>query len=200
MKIGLSFKDALVASGTKSVNESYPELTLTSSYNGFRLNRKAASLLGVGEGDKVIMFDAKYTGAEGEADRYYIAAEVLADGAKSQGAKIGKGTSSFNYSGIYGTMLNGDFDTSSITTDELIDKGLMVKRTTTNDKGDTFNSFISTKIGSAELIPFQDGEEIEIEEGVFMVLYQVANLEFSDHTPKTITRKDAEEDAEEVEA
>lgn len=197
MKTGFSFKDALVASGTKSVNESYPELTLTSSYNGFRLNRKASKMIGVGEGDRVIMFDAKYTGAEGEADRYYIAKEVVAKGNKPQGAKIGKGTNSFNYSGIYGTMLVGDFEIASITTQELIDKDLMVKRTTTNDKDETFNSFISLFSGSAELVPFQDGEPVEIEEGVELVLYQVTDLKLTPHSPKTMTKKDEEEVPEE---
>jgi len=190
MKTGFSFKDALVASGTKSVNESYPELTLTSSYNGFRLNRKAAKMIGVDEGDRVIMFDAKYTGAEGEEDRYYIGQEVKRDGVKPQGAKIGKSANSFNYSGIYGTMLARDFDIASITVDELIARDLMVKRETTNDKGETFNSYIALFSGSAELVPFQEGEPVEIEEGVEMVLYQVTNLTLTPHNPKTMSKKD----------
>lgn len=190
MKTGFSFKDALVASGTKSVNESYPELTLTSSYNGFRLNRKAAKMIGVDEGDRVIMFDAKYTGAEGEEDRYYIGKEVVAEDGKPQGAKIGKSANSFNYSGIYGTMLANDFDIASITTDELITKNLMEKRSTTNDKGDTTNAYIGLFTGSAELVPFQEGEPVEIEEGVEMVLYQITNLSLTPHNPKVMKKED----------
>jgi hypothetical protein len=198
MKTGFSFKDALVASGTKSVNEAYPELVLTSSYNGFRINRKAAKMLGVDEGDRVLMFDAKYTGAESEEDRYYIGKEVVAPGNKPQGAKIGKSSNSFNYSGIYGTMLANDFEISSITTDELIAKGLMEKRTTTNDKGETFNSYISLFTGSAELVPFQEGEPVEIEEGVEMVLYQVTKFKLTPHNPKTMKKEGGEEAGEEV--
>lgn len=188
---GISFKNALVQSGTKSVNEAYPEISLTSSYNGFKLNNKAAKLLGVGSGDRVIMFDAKYSGAEGQDDRYYIGKEAIVEGEDPSGAKLGKVGHTFNYSGIYGTMLLQDFDVASVNADELVSQGKLVKRTAIKEDGTpgTVN-YISTETASGELVAFQDGEPVEIDEGVEMVLYQVTGLRFSDHTPKVVNKDD----------
>lgn len=176
----IDFGSARIKSGTKVRNESEPILTLTSGYNGFKLNGLAMSTLGVKQGDKVVLFsDFDPNDPVEQEERYYIAKEV--DEAL-EGATIGV-NNLFSYSGIWGTMLANDKTLQSVTPDVLVEKGLM----TINDK----NTKIATKTCDMILVPYQDGKEIDVD-GVMVKLFQLTNFRFKDHTPRTINKTGAE--------
>ena len=183
----LDFKSAFVPSGKKVTNESAPLLTLTSLYNGFKLNNKAAKLLGVSKGDRVVMFDMIDPNDPCEQEeRYFIAAGFERYG-EEQGAILGA-TRAFNYSSIYGTILAGEVGLESITREALTEKGLLENTGYTD---------VSTKTITMELVPFQDGAEIEVFDDVEpFKLYRLTNFKEKAHTPKSMKKE--EEVVEEV--
>lgn len=180
----LNFSKGLVKSGTKNVSEVSPKLTLTSTYSNFKLNNKAMAALDVVPGDRVVMFDMKEAGAASQEERYYICKGGFTKDDQEQGSLVSK-QRAFRYSGIYNTMLTNDFDLSSIAGDDLVEAGTVIKRESVSEEtGKTTLMYIATKIGSADLTPVNDGEAIEVADGVERVLYLVSNIKFSDHTPK----------------
>lgn len=174
-----NFKSAFVKSGTKVKNESEPILTLTPSHNGFRLNNLAMKTLGITQKDRVVMFsDFDPNELKDQTERYYIAKGFELDGVE-QGAKVGV-QNAFTYSDIWGSMLANDNNLQSVDDQGLIDRGLMIA----NAKG----TKIAVKSLTAELVPYQNGEPVEVMEGVELPLYQLTNFKFKDHTPKSNTR------------
>jgi len=180
----LNFSKGMVKRGTKNVSEVSPKLTITSTYSNFKLNNKAMAALDVMPGDRVVMFDMKDSGADNQNERYYIAKAGFEVDGQEQGSLISK-QRAFRYSGIYNTMLANDFELSSIAGDDLVEKGLVVKRENISEETGKKNVlYIATKIGSADIVPVNDGEPIEIAEGVERTLYLITNIKFSEHTPK----------------
>jgi len=173
----LNFSKGAVKSGTKNVSEAYAQITLTSTYNHFKLNNKALAALDVVKGDTVVMFDMKPQGASDQTDRYYIC-----KGWKTkegvEGAKIGA-NNSYSYSGIYTTMLANDIENDSIAPEDLVKTGLMVSLEGTNGP-----RYISTKIGTFKMEEYNDGEPVEVADGVSQVVYVVQLVSFRDHTPR----------------
>jgi len=179
MKV-VNFKKSYVKSGQKVANETVPQLTLTSTYNSFKLNDKACALLGVEQGDNVIMFDAFDANDPcSQEERFYIcAADGWLTGAKNKrgedivhGAVLGE-TKGFNYSHIYGAMLNNDAEVEVAGYDYLESKGLVGKTPS--------GSKVSSKIITAELVPYQE-EPVEIGEGEERILYKLVNFNIKDH-------------------
>ena len=184
----LNFSKGLVKSGTKNVSEASPKLTATSTYSNFKLNNKAMVALDIEPDDRVVMFDMKDNGATGQDDRYYICKAGFEIDGEEQGALVSK-QRNFRYSGIYNTILNNDFEVSSISADDLVEKGLMVKRKSSTGKG---NNYIATKIVSFDVVPVNDGEPIEIPGGVERPVFMLTNAKFADHTPKSVGGEEEE--------
>ncbi len=192
----VNLSKAFVPSGKKVANETVPLVMLTSSYNGFKLNNKACALLGVDTGDNVLMFDAwdKDDIPASQNERYLIgAAEGLETGETDKdgqpliaGAILGK-TKGFNYSFIYGSMLNGDPEVQVASFDYLKSKGAM----TITEGG----SKVSTTTMTAELVPYQD-EPVEIdEEGNTRMLYILTNFVTKDHSVGNDDEEEVDVDA-----
>lgn len=177
-----------IKSGTKAVSEASPVLSLTTSYNGFKLNKKAMAQLGVvagvdkeHPGDRVILFDMRYdengerTGLEQREGFFICKAGFEDEKGVEQGATIGSHRT-FNYSEAYGNILCDDINVESIDYDSLVAKGLM--RTT--DK----KSKVAMKTVVTELIPYNDGEPTLIPGGHERVLFQLGNFRFKDNEAK----------------
>jgi hypothetical protein len=179
-----NFSKGQVKSGAKSVDESYAQLSLTPTYNTFKLNNKAMGLLGIVPGDRVIMFDMVSLGATDQNDRYYLAsAEGIEIDGVEQGAKVTT-TRSFNYGGIYGTIIADDFEVTSISPVSLAEKGLLEQRVSTSDAGNVTTMNISLKVASCKLVAVNDGELCEVQGGEPRQLFQLTDFTFKSHTPR----------------
>lgn len=181
------FGKGLVKSGTKNVSEAYPALTLTSTYSAFKLNNKAMAALDMSEGERVIMFDMLGKGVETQEERYFIAKSFN----DTEGGLIGANRS-FRYSGIYNTMLANDIEFISLSSQDLIDKDLIVKSVSVSPKTNKETvMFVSKKTISFELIPINNSEPVDLGNGESVILYQLANAKFKDHTPKKMNNNES---------
>lgn len=183
-----NFKSGIVKSGAKVVDESKPLLYVTSTFNGLRLNKKAMSALGVTVGERVVLFDMKGKASDCN-NRFYICSDFEVGGV-SQGSKI-TGNQTFNYSVVYGAILAQDMDVISITPESLIEKGLIYPK-----NEDSKGQYVATKIGNATLVAVNDGEPVEVTDGVERVVYQLTDFQFAEHAQRTSTEDD---DAPEME-
>jgi hypothetical protein len=199
MKV-VNFKTALVKSGIKVANESTtPQLILSSTYNGFKLNDAGAALIGVNKGDNVVMFD-NYDVDDPctQEERYLICASDgwLTGTVTKKGVEIEHGallgtTRAFNYSHIYGTMLNDDADVA-IASAEFLEKAGLIVVTPSGSK-------VSTKTITWELVPYQD-EPIEIADGIERMVYRLVDPFSKAHNPKGLNSEaDVEVDVEDIE-
>lgn len=191
MKI-VNFKSAKVQSGKKATNEANAQLSLSSSYGGFKLNSRAMAELGVEVEDYVVMFDGFDPNAPVEqTERYFICAGgFLNDNDKPEGSIIGK-TRGFSYGYIYGSMLLQDKTVESVGVDGLIKAGKMVE----TDSG----SKVATQIINWELVPYNGGELVEVAEGVERKVFALVNPSIKEHTPRTFGDNDIDNDIDEVE-
>lgn len=176
----VNFKKSFVVSGKKAVNEATAQLTLTSSYGGFKLNNRAMSELGVDVGEYVGMFDLFNPNEPvTQEERYFIcAANYLDENDNQAGSIIGQGRG-FSYSYMYGTMLLNDAAVESAGKDSLMSAGKLVKT-----EGD---SFVSTEIATYDLVPYMDGELVEVAEGVERKVFMLVNRTAKKHDPRSRT-------------
>lgn len=191
------FSKSIVRSGSKTTGSARPELSLDSTFNKFTVNSRARKLLNVVPGDYLLFIDIG-SNASVAGERYYVTAGFLNKKGEWEGAKIGA-NSSFNYSVVYSTMLNHALDlnatdVSEIKPRELMDKGLMEERKHKNGK-----SFIATKKIFMEVMPYNDGEAITINEelGIVQPIFALTNWIFEEHDPKSAKLNDAGEEVEE---
>lgn len=183
----VNFKKSFVVSGKKAVNEAAAQLTLTSSYGGFKLNGRAMSELGVDVGEYVAMFDQFDSNAPVTQDeRYFICAANYTDENDNQAGSILGQTRGFSYSYIYGTMLLGDANVQSVGKDGLISAGKMVKTES--------NSYVSTEITTYDLVPYADGDLVEIAEGVERKVFMLVNPVTKKHDPRSASEESIEVD------
>lgn len=184
----MNFKTAMVKSGKKSQEESYPQLVLTSTYNSFRLNNKALRALEVSKGDRVVMYDMG-TAAPDADSRFFISAGFENSKGDTTGAKITGVSNGFNYSGVYGAMLVNDDETMDITPAGLIAKDLLY------DKDEDSNGqYVARRVATAELVPYNGGEPVEVDDNVFVKLFAVTNIEFTEHTKREIGVSEEDQD------
>lgn len=195
---GAIFAKSVVRSGSKVSGSARPELNLDSTFNKFTVNGRARKLLGVVPGDYLLFIDIG-SHAETRKDRYYVTAGYKNAKGDWEGAKIGE-NSSFNYSVIYSTMLNHVLDEtatdiSEIKPRELMDAGLMEERKHKNGK-----SFISKKKIYMEVVPYNEGEAVVINDelNIAQPIFALTNWIIEEHDPKSAKLNDAGEVIEEV--
>lgn len=178
-------EEGFVKSGQKAISELNPVLEAVSSNNGFRLNNKAMTALGVKVGERVVMFDmkpAKDTVPNDE--RYFICAAGFQDkDGVEQGSIIGANRS-FTYGQIWGAIQVNNPEVKSIHFDDMIK--LDLGEVTAN------GSKVAKQIVTADLVPYGEGETV-IPGGNERFLFRLTNLRFKPHTPKVINRKIEEE-------
>ncbi len=171
----LNFSKGFVKSGTKNVSEVEPVLMLTSTYSNFKLNNKAMAVLELDINERIAMFD-QVADIANQSDRYYICKAGFEIDGVEQGALVSVARN-FRYSGIYNTILNDDVEVTSISANDLVERGLMVKQG---------NLYIARQTIAFKLTPVNDGEPVEVAEGVERVLYKLTSPTVSEHTPKAI--------------
>lgn len=178
-----SFVGKAVKSGTKVSGSTNPQLILQSTKDKFKLNEKAAALMGIDAGSYVVLLDVNRGAVEttSNADRYFITKGYTSSNAQA-GAKIGKKLD-FSYSGIWAAMLMNKPEVTECKTDDLLALGLG----TISDKSE---NFISNKKVVMDVRPFEvEGEdgvvnEFEVAPGVTQKIYILTNLNFVDHDIK----------------
>lgn len=189
--MNFNFKQAVVKSGTRSVSESEPILKLTPSMNSFRLNNTAMVMLDLKDGDRVVLLDTFAQGEQEDNDnRFFICKANYTIGDVQQGAVISKHLNAFSYSAMYNTILANDPAVASITTPELVEKGLVI------ENGAKTNS---VKAVSWKLIPYMDGEEVEVADDVERPLYRLVFLREEAYKPRAASEGAEEEEIDETE-
>lgn len=190
---GALFAKSVIKSGSKTTESARPELSLDSTFNKFTLNSKARKLTGVGVGEYLLFIDLGNHASVAQ-ERYYVTPGYKNAKGEWEGAKLGE-NSSFNYSVVYSTILNHTLDETAtdileIKPRELMDKDLMEERKHKNGK-----SFISKKKVFMEVVPYNDGEPIVINEELNIVqpIFALKNWLIKDHDPKSATLNDAGE-------
>lgn len=191
-----SFVGKAVKSGTKVSGSTNPQLILQSTKDKFKLNEKAAALMGIDAGSYVVLLDVNRGAVETEknSDRYFITKGYTSSTGGQAGAKIGKKLD-FSYSGIWAAILMNKPEVTECKTDDLLALGLG----TISDKSE---NFISNKKVIMDVRPFEvEGEdgivtEFEVAPGVTQKIYILTNLNFVDHDIKVNDEDDDSSDSE----
>jgi len=173
------FKNALVISGSKSVNEAEPVIELNSTLNTFTLNKKAMLLLDITPGeDRVAMFDMAGQGATDHNDRFYICKsfDIQKGNSSVPAGALVSTTGKFSYNRIYGAMICEDMDVIDITPEAMVERGVVYPKV----KGAN-TQYISKKVGNGKLELYKNGEEIEVRDGIMRKLALITNLQFTEH-------------------
>jgi hypothetical protein len=191
-----NFKTAVVKPGTKVTDESRPTLTLTPTFNSFRLNKLAQrlvqhylvdSLNDPKIGTRVLMFDmaVQYPDIDPES-RFALCEGYLDENGDPVGAKVADETGGFSYSVIYGAMLAQDNTIVNITPAALVDKGLVYPK----QAGDKSPQHTSMKTFNTVLEPYANGEEFEVGNGVYRKLWLITNFIENDHTKREVGKSE----------
>lgn len=182
-----NLKRGIVKSGVKVTSSSTPEIVADSTYNKFTINAPARDLMDIKKGERLIFIDLMGD-ATNMNDRFFVA-KGYQNGDKQEGYKIGE-TYSFNCSGPYSAIINGDFEVKSLKQRELVESGLIIEREHVSEKtGKPFTSYVSTKKVFMQLEAINDGEEVpyaETEAGEEIVgkVWALTGFNYVDHTPK----------------
>ena len=190
---GLQFRQAKITSGSKISGGADPIIKINSTYNSFTLSPKALSLMGLNEGDYVVLYDMAKAGATDFQSRFFISKGFMT-GKTQQGAKLGK-NGGFTFNVAWGAMIIADPEITEITGDQLVDRGLAILREMELKNGQKQKGYIALKKGTGTLVPYGDGEPVEVADGVSVPMFSITDLEFVEHEPKL-----GEDEGEEAEA
>lgn len=192
----LQFRQAKITSGAKISGGADPIIKVNSTYNSFTLTPKAMSLMGVNEGDFVVLYDMAKAGITDFQQRFYIS-KGFTTGKTQQGAKIGK-NGQFTFNVAWGAMMIADPEITEITGDQLVERGLAILREIELKNGQKQKGYIALKKGTGTLVPYGD-EPVEVADGVEVNMYSITDLEFEVHTPKIGSEEEGENSEEEGE-
>jgi hypothetical protein len=195
----------IVATGIKASNDTEPTLTLLGIPNKFQLNRLATALMGLKVGDRIRIIAAE---SDDINTKFYIAKTADTD---ATGAKISKANSqnpakegidmTFNYSGIWGILLQGEASAVELGYEALIAKGLVIAGVTKGGGNDKYRSTVNVKLTLESVGKYPiDGVEFDL-----FALTAYAKTEKSDEelaevvSPKDSSNVDAPKDSEAIE-
>ena len=179
-----------VQTGTKASNDTVPTITLLGIPNKFQLNRLATKALDLNIGDRVRIFDAGKH-ASNLNERFFIAKTAPEDTAS---AKIGRANSgnksdsgvdmTFNYSGVWTVLVQGDVEAVELGSDALVEKGCMIKGVTAGGR----EKYRATKVVKLEIEEVGDAEI----DGVTYKLFVLTNFKSVDKTAEELEDEMAE--------
>lgn len=188
-----SFVGKAVKSGTKVSGSTVPQLILQSTKDKFKINEKAAALMGVDAGSYLVLLDVN-RGSVDTTDhnqRYFVTKGYKTSTGDQAGAKLGKKLD-FSYSGIWAAILIDEPETTEAKADDL-------KALGKGDFSEKSQNFISNKKVIMSVKPFEvedaDGNVItehEIAPGIVQKVYVLTDLEFVDHDAKAELTEDTE--------
>jgi len=182
--VDFDFGAGAVKSGTKVSESNNPEISLDSSYGKFSINTKARELMNAGKGSRLVMFDMVKS-ADGDQSKRFFIAKIDADvDGKPVGAVIGT-SYSFNYSGIYNSILANDPKVVTPTPRELMDAGLLAGTIYNDEKGT--RKFIALKKGTMRLESLGEKtfslEHMGVEDPVTAEVFSLGQPLFVAHEP-----------------
>jgi hypothetical protein len=183
--INLDFSRGMVKSGIKVSESSEPEISLESSYCKFSLNTAGLRAINASAGDRVVMFDMQEFCEGDQQKRFYIAKIDYKIGKTPLGAIIGK-NKTFNFSGVYNSILANDPEKKGSIQRELMDMGLLAG---VRYPDDTIKYIALRKgVGSLESI----GERTinlkdlyDVDDDITVEIFSITNIKFVDHEPQT---------------
>lgn len=198
------FLGKTVASGSKIQGSAFPTLIITSTKDKFVLNTKAQALLGVGEGDYVVLIDVNRgeVTTEDPNARWYITKGWDKGKGQMEGAKLGKG-GGFSYSGVYSAIQMNEPNISEATVKDMCDAGKGITRETNSGK----EAFIATqkvsfKVERLVVAGENEGDaeisEFEVATGVTQKVYALTEMDVTDHDPRTFSNDDDEDNNDEA--
>lgn len=197
-----SFVGKTVQSGSKVQGSAYPQLIATSTKDKFVLNQKALALMGLGEGDYIVMIDfnkgEKVT--DNPNERYYLTKGWDKGKGNYEGAKIGKG-GSFSYAGIYSAIQMNNPDISEASVKDMVAAGVGITRAT-GTADNPKEAFIATqkvsfKVSRLVTPSTEDGEpdvtEFPVAKDVIQPVFALTEMDITKHDPRAVN---AEGDAD----
>ena len=177
------FKLSIATKGQKATNATRPELSLTPTYNQFRLNPLATKALDLEDGDYITIVEDNDKSWKG---RFYIAVGTVENGAKLAAINKKKGvgrTLTFTFSGVYSRMLQGDGNAQNLAPDILSNEGFLTKHITKGQNA----SYVATK-----KIHWGIGEGMEVEiDGEEMTVYPLVEAKEENYTPRNMSGNDS---------
>lgn len=204
-RFSTSFVGKTIQSGSKMTGSAYPSLTVASTKDKFVLNQKAMALMGIGEGDNVVMIDLNKGNVitENSNERWYITKGWDKGKGNVEGAKIGK-NGSFSYAGIYSAMQMNKPDISEANIKDMVAAGVGITRATKGDK----EAFIATQKINFKVSPFAqpstiEGEpditSFEVAKDVHQPVFALTEMEVIEHTPREVGEEseDSEDSSQE---
>jgi hypothetical protein len=187
-----SFVGKTVQSGSKVQGSAFPTLVVTSTKDKFVLNTKALALMGIGEGQYVVMIDVN-RGEVTQEDpnaRFYLTKGWDKGKGAFEGAKIGKG-GGYSYSGVYSAIQMGKPDISEASVKDMVAAGKGVTRETKSGK----DAFIATQkvafkveklVQAGEKDGDPDQTEFEVSDGLFQKVYALTEMDIIAHDPREV--------------
>lgn len=194
-RFSTSFVGKTIQSGSKVQGSAYPTLTVTSTKDKFVLNQKAMALLGIDEGDYIVMIDLNKGErvTENPNERWYLTKGWEKGNGNFEGAKIGK-NGSFSYAGIYSAMQMNQPDISEASIKDMVAAGKGITRTSGEGK-DKKEAFIAIQKVSFKVQRFAQPNEVEGEPDVTefpvakdrtQAVYALTDMDVTEHTPKEL--------------
>lgn len=192
-----SFIGKTVASGSKVQGNAFPTLTATSTKDKFVLNTKALALMGLAEGNNVVMIDLNRgeVVTENSNERWYITAGWDKGKGQTEGAKLGRG-GAFSYSSIYSAIQMNKPDISEASVKDMVAAGKGITRVNKEGK----EAFIATQKVTFKVEKLvqkgegdEDIQEFEVAPGIYQKVYALTEYEVTEHDPRSISD---EEDGE----
>lgn len=154
-----------VTAGKKVQVENEPRISTDVAFNKLTINAKAASMMGLVDGDFIYIMDLGKDSLE-DGTRFLACKGFQANG-KMQGSKLTSVSKvegadvrlSFSYSPIWGAMINNDINVSEISGFDLIKKGLVQEYTT--ESGSKSKRGLKRVYFNIEPVTDEDGEQTE---------------------------------------
>jgi len=196
-RFSTSFAGKVVASGSKVLGSAFPTLTVASTKDKFVLNPKALALMGLSEGDYVVLIDVNRgeRTTDDPNSRWYLTKGWDKGKGAMEGAKIGKG-GGFSYSGVYSAIQMNDPDLSEASVKDMVAAGKGILRDTESGK----EAFIATQkvnFKVEKLVEKGEGEELidtfEVAKDVVQKVYALTEMDIVAHDPKSAPTSDDNE-------
>lgn len=187
-----SFIGKTVASGSKVQGSAFPTLTATSTKDKFVLNNKALALMGLAEGNNVVMIDLNRgeVVTDNPNERWYITAGWDKGKGQTEGAKLGRG-GAFSYSGIYSAIQMNQPDISEASVKDMVAAGKGITRTSADGEKESFIATQKVSFKVEKLVQKGEGDEdiqeFEVAPGIYQKVYALTEYEVIPHDPRSLS-------------
>lgn len=185
-QVNFNFSKGMKKKGQKVSESSNPELYLTSSYSKFGLSNRAMELMGLRKGDHVTLFDMQEFCNGDQSKRFYIAKIDHEINGKQLGAVIGA-NNTFNFSGVYNSILVNDPERSETIQRDLMAEGLLVATKYKNGHTKyvaTRKGFMPIEFYGEHTVDLEEVYEIEGAGEITLDIYSVGEPTFEAHKPQ----------------